>query len=86
MPGPGRANSQRASYLVPNDAVTAAKPAALPTTPSSDAPIILGTPNAVPASTTPVAQIPDAMLRALDKYDALIKNRRGGAKLVDQRT
>ena len=82
MPAPGRSNTAHAPILVPADAVSASASAQMPSTPASDAPIILGTPNAAPASLTPTAQIPDAMLRALDKYDALIKSRRGGK--VDQ--
>ena len=78
LPGPGRNNAARAPIIVPADAVTASAASQTPTAPASDAPIILGTPNAAPATLTPTAQIPDAMLRALDKYDALIKNRRGG--------
>jgi hypothetical protein len=78
MPGPGRVTGNRPSFVVPADAVTASAASQMPTTPASDSPIILGTPNAAPASLAPTAQIPDAMLRALDKYDALIKNRRGG--------
>lgn len=78
MPAATRATTPRAPILVPADAVTASAASQMPTTPASDSPIILGTPNAAPASLTPTAQIPDAMLRALDKYDALIKNRRGG--------
>ncbi len=29
----------------------------------------------------PLAQVPDAMMRALDKYDALMRSRRGGAQV-----
>jgi len=29
----------------------------------------------------PPAQVPDAMMRALDKYDALMRSRRGGAQV-----
>ena len=78
MPAQTRASTPRVPVLVPADAVTASAASQMSTTPSSDAPIILGTPNAAAASLTPTAQIPDAMLRALDKYDTLIKNRRGG--------
>jgi hypothetical protein len=78
VPAATRASAPRVPVLVPADAVTASAAAQMPTTPASDAPIILGTPNAAPATLTPTAQIPDAMLRALDKYDTLIKNRRGG--------
>jgi hypothetical protein len=86
LPGPGRSTGLRTPIIVPPDAVAAAGATGSMASPTSDAPIILGTPNAAPATLTPTAQIPDAMLRALDKYDALIKNRHGGGKMVDQAT
>jgi hypothetical protein len=90
MPAPAKVNGLRTPVIVPPDAIAAAGPTGTMASPGSDAPIILGTPNATPASLTPTGQIPDAMLRALDKYDALIKSRRGGGggsgKMLDQAT
>ncbi|MBI3513774.1 MAG: hypothetical protein HY060_06910 [Proteobacteria bacterium] len=42
------------------------------------------TPSATAEATTPMvptSQVPEAMMRALDKYDALMKNRRGGTQV-----
>jgi hypothetical protein len=41
----------------------------------------LGISPAAGAAQVPAAQVPDAMMRALDKYDALMKSRRGGAQV-----
>ncbi len=64
------------------------QPLALSNTGRRTLPPVTVTPASAPADPTmaasqrvPPAQVPDAMMRALDKYDALLRSRRGGGQV-----
>ncbi len=54
-------------------------PIAIPTAATS--PSLASATVAETPAMVPLAQVPDAMMRALDKYDALMRSRRGGAQV-----
>ncbi|HUA57030.1 MAG TPA: hypothetical protein VMB81_32905 [Candidatus Sulfotelmatobacter sp.] len=66
----------KASATAPAAGATAA-PAAAPSAAATMPPNV-NTTGLAPSQIVPPAQIPDAMMRALDKYDALMKSRRSG--------
>jgi len=60
-------------------------PAAAPASPTNSAPIAAAvSAGPLPSPTLPAAQVPEAMMRALDKYDALMRSRRNANGQVDQ--
>jgi hypothetical protein len=76
-------NSERGSA----DVVKAAAPAT-PMPPPATPAVVAATPAQSAAAQpelggamVPPAQVPEAMMRALDKYDALMKSRRGGGQV-----
>src|SRR5262249_50914348 len=63
----------------------AARPAPPPGGAGAPRPGVPGSPGAATKpKRVPPAQVPDAMMRALDKYDALMKSRRNGGGQLDR--
>ena len=65
----------------PAAATATAAPAAMAIPTAATSPSLASATVAETPLMVPPAQVPDAMMRALDKYDALMRSRRGGAQV-----
>lgn len=80
-----KASQQTAAVPTATTAAPASTAATTTSAPTIGAPTAAAAmPVTNPLATLPPAQVPDAMMRALDKYDALMKSRRNNNGQVDQ--